>query len=155
MFDKIVHLCKTYPNCSVLIGYELKLSKMLKAGADVWLNLPRMTHEASGTSGMAAAMNGAINVSIPDGWFPEFSRPALNSFLVPPADASLSDHEQDSQDAETLMDVLEKKVLPVYYNNPAEWINIMKNGMNDIIPFFDSDRLAQQYYDLLYTAIGK
>jgi glycogen phosphorylase len=109
VFDKIVHLSKTCSNCSILVGYESRLSKMLKGGADVWLNLPRMTHEASGTSGMTAAMNGAVNVSIPDGWFPEFSHPDINSFLIPPSDMSLSDHEQDSRDAETLMDVLEKK----------------------------------------------
>jgi starch phosphorylase len=154
MFDKIVHLCKDYPNCSILVGYEMKLSKMLKAGADVWLNVPRITHEASGTSGMAAAMNGALNVSIPDGWFPEFSHPGINSFLIPSADTSLSDHEQDSQDAEELMDVLEKKVLPTYYSHPEKWADIMKNSMKDITPFFDSDRLAQQYYDLIYTRVG-
>ncbi len=154
VFDKIVHLCKEYTNCSILVGYEMKLSKMLKAGADVWLNVPRMTHEASGTSGMAAAMNGAINVSIPDGWFPEFSRPDINSFLIPPADTSLSDHEQDSQDAEKLMDILEKKVLPTFYSDPQKWTGIMKNSMKDIIPSFDSDRLAQQYYDLIYTKVG-
>ncbi len=51
----------------------MKLSKLLKRGADVWLNVPRMTHEASGTSAMTAAMNGTVNVSIPDGWFPEFA----------------------------------------------------------------------------------
>jgi len=70
----------------------------------------RMTHEASGTSSMAAAINGAVNVAIPDGWFPEFSRPDLNSFLIPHADMSLSDHEQDTQDAESLMEMLAKKV---------------------------------------------
>jgi len=154
MFDKIVHLCKDYPNCSILVGYEMKLSKMLKAGADIWLNVPRMTHEASGTIGMAADMNGALNVSIPDGWFPEFSHPGINSFLIPSADTLLSDHEQDSQDAEELMDVLEKKVLPTYYSHPEKWADIMKNSMKDITPFFDSDRLAQQYYDLIYTRVG-
>lgn len=154
LFDKIVHLCKPYNNCSILVGYELKLSKMLKGGADVWLNVPRMTHEASGTSGMAAAMNGAVNVSIPDGWFPEFCRPDTNSYLIPASDTSLSDHEQDSYDAEALLDVLEKKVIPTFYNEPEKWTNIVKNGMTDIIPYFDSDRLAQEYYDLVYRRGG-
>ena len=154
LFDKIVHLCKGYSNCSILVGYEMKLSKMLKGGADVWLNVPRMTHEASGTSGMTAAMNGAVNVSIPDGWFPEFSRPGLNSFTIPPAAISLSEYEQDTRDAESLMDLLEKKVLPTYYNHPDEWTAIMKRSMEDITPYFDSDRLAQEYYHLLYTQTG-
>jgi starch phosphorylase len=62
IFDKIVNICKLYKNCSVLVGYEMHLSKLLKNGSDVWLNVPRLTHEACGTSGMAAAMNGAVNV---------------------------------------------------------------------------------------------
>jgi len=151
LFDKIVHLCKTYQNCSILVGYELRLSKMLKGGADIWLNVPRLTHEASGTSGMAAAMNGAVNVSVPDGWFPEFCKPGVNSFLIPPADISLSDHEQDSENAEALLDLLEKKILPAYYNGLVGWTNIIKNSMKDIIPFFDSHRMAEKYYHLLYT----
>ena len=62
VFDRIVNLCKTFTNCAVLVGYELKIAKLLKGGADVWLNVPRLSHEASGTSGMAAAMNGAVNL---------------------------------------------------------------------------------------------
>ena len=80
-FDKIVNVCKSYSNCAVVVGYELTLSKLLKQGADIWLNFPRLTHEASGTSGIAAAMNGAINLAIPDGWFPEFAIDKINSFV--------------------------------------------------------------------------
>ena len=109
VFDKIVHLCKSFANCSVLVGYELKLSKMLKQAADVWLNVPRITHEASGTSGMTAAMNGAINLSIPDGWFPEFARDKVNCFVIPPSDPSWPEHQQDDADANSLIDVLEKR----------------------------------------------
>ncbi|HET9056451.1 MAG TPA: alpha-glucan family phosphorylase, partial [Chitinophagaceae bacterium] len=150
IFDKIVHICKTYNNCSALIGYELKLSKLLKRGADVWLNVPRITHEASGTSGMAAAMNGAINVSIPDGWFPEFAIDKKNSFIIPPSDPNLPEHLQDEADANKLYDLLEKEIIPMYYEHPDKWLSIMKNGMQDIIPQFDSNRLAQEYYEKLY-----
>src|SRR6185312_5644902 len=83
IFDKVVDVCKAYRNCAILAGYELRLSGILKRGADVWLNVPRYLHEASGTSGMTAAMNGAINVSIADGWIPEFARDKVNSFLIP------------------------------------------------------------------------
>ena len=65
-----------------MIGYELELSTLLKKGADIWLNTPRITREASGTSGMSAAMNGAINFSIADGWHPEFSNDEKNSFTI-------------------------------------------------------------------------
>ena len=151
LFDSIVNICKTYTNCAILTGYEMKLSKLLKMGADIWLNHPRLTHEASGTSGMSAAMNGAINVSIPDGWFPEFAKDKTNSFVIPPADPSLSVHQQDEADANSLYDLLENEVIPMYYDNPAKWLSILKNGMKDIVPQFDSNRMANEYYEKLYT----
>lgn len=149
-FDKIVNLCKTYTNCSILTGYELKLSRILKQGADLWLNVPRMGHEASGTSGMSAAMNGAVNLSIPDGWFPEFVRDKENGFVIPPADPSLPEHIQDEKDANTLYDLLEKEILPMYYQNKRRWLAIVKNSMNSILPQFDSNRMAIEYYEKLY-----
>lgn len=152
IFDKIVNICKTYPNCSILSGYELTLSRMLKQGADVWLNAPRMTHEASGTSGMSAAMNGAVNVSMPDGWFPEFAKDGLNSFVIPQADASLQDHQQDEADASALYDLLEKKVIPMYYTEKTAWYRIVKTAMRDIIPQFDSHRMVKEYYGKMYGA---
>jgi len=151
VFDKIVNACKSYANCSVMVGYELKLSKMLKQGADVWLNLPRLGHEASGTSGMTAAMNGAINLSLPDGWFPEFARDKRNSFVIPPSDPSLPEHRQDDEDALSLYDILEKEVIPRYYDYPSSWLEIMKDGMRDIVPAFDSARMAAEYYKKLYN----
>ena len=154
-FDKIVNICKTYPNCSILVGYEMKLSKLLKQGADVWLNVPRISHEASGTSGMSAAMNGAVNVSIPDGWFPEFARDTKNSFIIPVPDPHLPDHQQDEADANALYDLLEKKLIPMYYDDPSRWLSLIKNGMRDIIPMFDSNRMAKEYYEKLYTVSPK
>lgn len=151
VFDKIVNVCKTYTNCSVLVGYEMKLSKQLKQGADIWLNLPRLTHEASGTSGMAAAMNGAVNVGVPDGWFPEFIKNRVNGFVIPPCDVSLPEHVQDDTDADSLYQLLETEVLPVYYDYPNRWIEIVKNSLKDIIPQFDSNRLAKEYYEKMYS----
>ena len=152
VFDKIVNICKSYKNCSVLVGYELKLSKLLKHGADVWLNVPRLTHEASGTSGMAAAMNGAINISTPDGWFPEFAKDEINSFIIPPAPSNLPDHEQDAREANNLYDLLEKEILPMYYDYPSRWLSIVKKSMQDILPYFDSNRMAAEYYEKMYTS---
>ena len=152
IFDKIANVCKTYFNCAILVGYELHLSKQLKMGADVWLNTPRLTHEASGTSGMSAAMNGAINVGLPDGWFPEFAKDKINAFVIPPCDTSLPDYEQDEQDTKSLYNLLENEVLPLYYDYPTHWLDIMKNSMKDIIPTFDSNRMATEYYEKLYEA---
>ncbi|THU39546.1 alpha-glucan family phosphorylase [Niastella caeni] len=151
IFDKIVNITKTYKNCSILVGYELKLSKLLKNGADVWLNNPRLTHEASGTSGMAAAMNGAINVSTPDGWFPEFAKDKINSFVIPPAPPGLPDHEQDAVEAKNLYDLLEKEIIPMYYDYPARWLTLIKNSMQNIMSYFDSNRMAAEYYEKMYS----
>ncbi|HVZ56331.1 MAG TPA: alpha-glucan family phosphorylase [Chitinophagaceae bacterium] len=150
VFDKIVHLCKTYSNCSILVGYELRLSRLLKRGADVWLNVPRLLHEASGTSGMAAAMNGAVNLGTADGWFPEFARDKINSFVIPACDTSLPDHIQDDQDAGHLLDLLENEVLPMYYDYPDRWWEIVKSALTDVVPMFDSKRMVREYYQNLY-----
>ncbi len=153
-FDGIVNVCKAFSNCSILVGYELRLSKLLKQGADVWLNTPRITHEACGTSGMSAAMNGALNVSIPDGWFPEFARDGINSFIIPSCDPALPEHIQDEKDAHSLYDLLEKTVIPLYYNDPAGWLKMVKQGMKDILPNFDSNRMAKEYYEKMYDEEG-
>lgn len=153
LFDRISNTCKTYMNCAILAGYELKLSRLLKAGADIWLNTPRLGHEASGTSGMSAAMNGAVNLSTYDGWFPEFARHKINSFVIPPCDVAMQDFEQDEADANQLYDMLEKEIIPLYYDDPVAWLSIVKGGMKDIIPQFDSKRMAAEYYSQLYTKI--
>jgi glycogen phosphorylase len=151
VFDSIVDVCKKYTNCAILVGYEIKLSRLLKQGADIWLNVPRIGHEASGTSGMAAAMNGAVNVGLPDGWFPEFARDKINSFVVPPSDSTAPEHAQDDNDAASLYHLLETEVLPMYYDYPNRWREIVKNGLKDVIPQFDSNRMAREYYEKLYT----
>jgi starch phosphorylase len=101
---------------------------------------------------MTAAMNGAINLSMPDGWFPEFTKDKVNSFLIPACDIQLPEHLQDEEDAISVYDLLENEVLPMYYDYPNRWIEIMKNSMRDILPAFDSSRMADEYYRLLYEA---
>ena len=153
LFDRIVNICKTYPNCSILTGYEMNLSRLLKQGADIWLNVPRITHEACGTSGMSAVMNGAVNVSIADGWFPEFVKDKINGFVIPASSPDLPVHQQDEADANTLYDLLESEVIPMYYDNPEKWLAIIKNGMRDITPQFDSNRMVKDYYERLYVDV--
>ncbi len=150
-FNQLVHLSKQYKNVSVLIGYELGLSKRMKQAADCWLNNPRVPREASGTSGMTAAMNGAINFSTDDGWIPEFINHGHNGFVVPKVDyAAMATHEQDLYDLNKLYEILGKEILPLYYDNYSTWRQIMKNGMQDVRFQFDSNRMAHEYYDLLY-----
>ncbi|HXL55912.1 MAG TPA: alpha-glucan family phosphorylase, partial [Chitinophagaceae bacterium] len=108
-FNHLVHLSKNYKNVAVLIGYELWLSKRLKQAADVWLNNPRVPREASGTSGMTAAMNGAVNFSTDDGWIPEFINHGNNGLLIPKADQNATVHDQDEHDLNCLYEILEKQ----------------------------------------------
>jgi len=151
-FNMLVHLSKKYDNVAVCVGYELALSKRLKQAADLWLNNPRVPREASGTSGMTAAMNGSVNCSTHDGWICEFINHGNNGFVVPPIDyENISVQEQDEYDLDKLYDILENQVLPLYYENHEVWRQIMKNGMRDVQWQFDSNRMAKEYYEVLYS----
>jgi len=150
-FNQLVHMSKKYNNVAVLIGYELGLSKRLKQAADCWLNNPRVPREASGTSGMTAAMNGAVNFSTDDGWIPEFINHGNNGFVVPKADyANMNVHQQDEYDLLKLYEILEQQILPLYYGGYDTWRQIMKNGMRDVRFQFESNRMVHEYYELLY-----
>ena len=151
IFNEIYWKTKDIPNCTIVTGYELWLSGHLKKGSDLWLNNPRIYHEASGTSGMTAAMNGTINISIPDGWVPEFAKHGKNSFIIDPANDLLTPESKDKLEAQHLLDLLEKEVIPMYYDHPTKWLKIMKASMADVLPYFDSGRMAKEYYDKMYN----
>jgi starch phosphorylase len=150
-FNHLVRLTRDFPNAAVLVGYELELSRFLKNGADIWLNNPVVTREASGTSGMTAAMNGAINLSTFDGWVCEFAKDGENSFIIPPADPSLTPESRDRHDLLGFYDALQQKILPLYYDEPFDWAKLMLRSMNDVVPFFDADRMAAEYYTKIYA----
>jgi len=150
-FNNLVHLSKNYNNVAVLIGYELGLSKRMKQASDVWLNNPRVPREASGTSGMTAAMNGAVNFSTDDGWIPEFINHGNNGFVVPKADYdNMSTQQQDDYDLDEMYKILEEQIVPMYYDNKETWRQITQNGMNDVRFQFDSNRMAEEYYEKMY-----
>ncbi len=150
-FNNLVHLSKNYNNVAVLIGYELGLSKRMKQASDVWLNNPRVPREASGTSGMTAAMNGAVNFSTDDGWIPEFINHGNNGFVIPKADYdNMSTQQQDDYDLDEMYKILEEQIVPMYYDNKETWRQITQNGMNDVRFQFDSNRMAEEYYEKMY-----
>lgn len=151
LFNEIYWKTKPFANCAVLTGYEMALSAALKRGSDAWLNTPRLYHEASGTSGMTAAMNASVNISIPDGWIPEFARDGSNCFIIEPAKTGTHEEERDKVENNNLMTVLEKQVLPVFYNDTKKWSQIVKESITDVLSYFDSNRMAKEYYDLLYS----
>ncbi|WP_181308148.1 alpha-glucan family phosphorylase [Rufibacter sp. XAAS-G3-1] len=150
VFNRLVEVSHKHKNVAILTGYELSLSRKLKDGADIWLNTPRRPREASGTSGMTAAMNGAINFSVQDGWLPEFGRHGENSFLFPIVDTALPNEEQDQIDYNNMMDILENEIIPAYYVDRKKWVSIMKQSMNEVVGYFSSERMADEYYHLMY-----
>lgn len=158
-FNRLVELTEHHPNAAVLVGYELDLSRFLKNGADVWLNNPVLTREASGTSGMSAAMNGTLNLSTYDGWICEFCDDkgvghrtgGEVAFIVPPADPQLDPAARDRHDLEAIHRLLNRIILPLYYSDPAGWQAMVLRSMNEVAPFFDADRMAAEYYDSIYA----
>ncbi len=151
-FNELIYISRGFKRMAVLTGYELELSFMLKKGSDLWLNTPRVSREASGTSGMTASMNGSVHFSTNDGWHPEFAKHGLNAFTIPPIDHSQPVEQQDIEDNKNMMDILENEIIPTYYDRPEQWTQIMRRAMSDVIPYFDSDRMADEYYVKMYDA---
>ncbi len=150
IFNRLIQMTHLAGNATVVTGYEMDVSSLLKNGSDVWLNTPRRPREASGTSGMTAAMNGSVNFSTNDGWIPEFAQHGHNAFVLPEADLSAPIHEQDEQDYQSLKRILNEEILPTYYDNPDKWWEIVQNGMKEVVPFFDSGRMADEYYERMF-----
>jgi starch phosphorylase len=151
VFNKLVDICKPLKNAAVLVHYELALSKLLKQGSDIWLNTPRVTREASGTSGMTAAMNASLNFTTNDGWIPEFGKHNHNAFVIPVANLNQSVDYQDEQDLKNAFDILNNDIKPLYYKSKKLWQKIVQNSMKEVVPFFDSNRMAHEYYQKLYS----
>ena len=150
-FNWLVHFTRKYHNATILTGYELSLSAMMKKGSDVWLNNPRIPLEASGTSGMTAAMNGSLNFSTNDGWILEFGEHGKNAFVIPEADTTAPEGEQDQWDADHMMHILEEEIVPMYYKNHEQWVEMNFQSMADVNKYFRASRMADEYYRKLYN----
>jgi starch phosphorylase len=137
-----------------LEDYEMTLARRLVQGVDVWLNTPRRPFEASGTSGMKAALNGVLNCSILDGWWAEAYSPECG-FAIESPQGTRPEAEQDEADAEALYAVLEEQVLPAYYERdeaglPQRWITLMRGSIAELGPRFGTARMAAEYVERLY-----
>jgi starch phosphorylase len=138
-----------------LEDYDMNLARYLVQGVDVWLNTPRIPNEASGTSGMKAAMNGVLNFSILDGWWREGYN-GRNGWAIQ-SDVQYDDPEaQDRADAESLYNILEKEIIPLYYNArsadnlPGDWIARMKESIRTLSPRFSVRRMVKEYVEQMY-----
>jgi starch phosphorylase len=147
----LVEMSRKYPNSVVFMeNYDMEIGKMLTRGCDVWLNNPRRPNEASGTSGMKAAMNGVLNCSILDGWWAEACKDGLNGWAIGDENIPETVGEQDERDARALYDILLEKVIPTYYNHHQKWLEMMKESIESTQTFFSMDRMINDYYELLY-----
>jgi starch phosphorylase len=135
-------------------GYDMGLGRLLTAGVDVWLNTPIYPMEASGTSGMKAAINGTINLSVLDGWWAE-AFDGANGWPIPPSDEQ-DPGERDRQDARTLYETLQDEVLPLFYARDQSlglspgWVERCKRSMVSVLPHFNSDRVMHDYATMFY-----
>jgi starch phosphorylase len=137
--------------------YDARVGRMLVQGCDVWLNTPRRPLEASGTSGMKAGMNGALNCSIADGWWPE-GFDGKNGWVIAGKDCGGDDAAQDREDAQALYRLLEEQVLPAFYDRddgglPRQWLAMMKESIATITPRFSSDRMLVDYCERAYLPL--
>ncbi len=149
----LVAMAKKYPNAVVFLeNYSMEIGAALTRGSDVWLNNPRRPKEASGTSGMKAAMNGVLNLSILDGWWPEACQHGVNGWQFGDGFESEDEAILDAHDRDALYQVLLEEVLPTYYNNRPKWVEMMKTSILSTKEPFAVKRMLEEYYEQLYTA---
>lgn len=134
--------------------YDMHTASYLVQGVDIWLNTPRPLQEASGTSGMKAALNGVPHLSILDGWWSEGYN-GSNGWAITPDPLVLETGDQDKAEAETLYKLLEEKIVPLYYDRnyygiPHNWVKLMKQTIRSNIGMFSTRRMIKEYIEQMY-----
>lgn len=154
----LVKMMKKYPNAVVFLeNYDMNIGRMLTRGSDIWLNNPRRPLEASGTSGMKAAINGVLNCSILDGWWPEACNDGVNGWQFGDGfgcndgvDTLETLAQLDKHDCDALYDTLINRVIPTYYENKTKWVEMMKESISSCSEYFGVERMLTEYYEKLY-----
>jgi starch phosphorylase len=135
----------------MLADYDMALARVLVAGVDVWLNNPLRPFEACGTSGMKAALNGALNVSILDGWWDE-RYDGRNGWAIPSADDGAVDPvRRDDFEAEALYDLVEREIVPRFYGDRAAWLSMVRHTVSVLAPELLATRMVRDYVSELYA----
>ena len=137
-----------------LSDYDINVARYLVQGVDVWMNTPRRPNEASGTSGMKAAINGVLNFSVLDGWWREGFN-GQNGWAIGKDMEYANAEEQDAEDAQSLYDTLEKKIVPLYYERnqhkiPVEWLKLVREDLRTLVPQFSLRRMLKEYTNDFY-----
>ncbi len=138
--------------------YDISVARTLYQGSDVWLNTPRRPMEASGTSGEKAALNGALNCSILDGWWDEMFN-GTNGWAIPSAHGADDLERNDEIEADNLFDILERQVVPLYYDRrggrfPREWVNRIKESLRSLGPRVLASRMVRDYVTDMYEPVA-
>ncbi len=153
IIENILSISRRYPNSVVFLeNYDMTIGNMMVRGSDIWLNNPRRPQEASGTSGMKAAMNGVPNLSILDGWWPEACNHGVNGWQFGNGFESKNEKKLDANDQKSLYEVLLKVVIPTYYDDKKKWVSIMKASILSTKDQFAAKRMLDEYYQKLYKA---
>ncbi len=142
----------------LLENYDIALARSLVHGVDVWLNNPRPPMEASGTSGMKAAANGALNLSVGDGWWLE-AYSGANGWMIGEERGTHDESVQDELDAASLYKLLEEEVVPLFFRRdsrgvPREWLERVRRSLATIPPVFDTGRMVAEYRDFAYAPLA-
>lgn len=161
IIKKVVHQSRSeglYRNLVFIEDYDINVARYLLQGCDLWLNTPKRPKEACGTSGMKAAANGVLNLSILDGWWPE-AFDGTNGWAIGGNEESPDSEDQDKRDAEQIFDLLEYEIVPLFFDRgpdglPHAWIEKMKNSMAKISGHFNSHRMIEQYMEEYYLQAG-
>ncbi|WP_428897430.1 starch phosphorylase [Parelusimicrobium proximum] len=139
--------------------YNMNLARYMVQGVDVWLNNPIRPLEASGTSGMKAALNGVLALSVLDGWWDEVG-PCDFGWSIGGREPYKTDEERDAVEAEAMYSLIENEIAPAYYQKgdsglPEKWIDMMKESVRNIAPFFNTHRMVEEYYHKFYIQAHK
>ncbi len=139
----------------LLEGYDLALARHMVSGVDVWLNTPDYPLEASGTSGQKAGLNGAVNLSVLDGWWGE-GYSGDNGWAISPRLGAATRDQRQQEETNDLLDILENQVLPLYYQREGDayapgWVALSKASMKTTIPHFNAQRMVMDYAQRLYA----
>lgn len=154
----IIHFMRQHDVRNQLVfieDYDINVARYLVEGADCWLNNPRRPMEASGTSGMKAAANGVLNISVLDGWWCEAQPMGEVGWSIGHGESYANTDEQDNVESEMLYELLEREVSPTFYDRsrdgiPRKWIRLMKNSIKMIVPQFNTHRMVSEYADRFY-----